>query len=64
MKGEKRMLKRGEGSDTYLTHVCRMLQSVDGLERMDKKLELSVNSVDFISCRSRLTVLLAGDIWE
>ena len=29
-------LKRGERSDTYLTHVCRLPQSIESLERMDK----------------------------
>ena len=38
-KGEKTKyrLKTGEMSDTYLTHVCRLWQSVDSLERIDKK---------------------------
>ena len=48
--------KREETSDTYLTHVCRLLQSVESLERTDKKPELSVNFVAFISCRSKIII--------
>ena len=56
----KNRLKRGERSNTYLTHVCKLPWSVQSLERIDKKLELSVNTVAFICCRSRLTITLAG----
>ena len=51
------MLKKGE-SDIYLTHVCRPPQGV-GSPETDKKQELSVNMVPFISCRCRLTIWLA-----
>ena len=47
-------------SDTYLTQVCKLLQSIENLERIHKKPELSANIVAFISCRSRLTLMLAG----
>ena len=43
-------LKRKEKSNTYLTHVCRLLQSLERLERIEKS-ELSAGTVAFISCR-------------
>ena len=39
------MLNRGEKCDTYLTHVCRLLQNVDSLERIGRKQKLSANTV-------------------
>jgi len=53
------LLKREEKSDTYLIHICRLPQSVKSLERPYEKLELSDNTVAFISCRSRLAIMLA-----
>jgi hypothetical protein len=50
------MVKKGERSDTYLTHDCRLLWS---LERMVKKPDLSANILAFISCKSRLIIMLA-----
>jgi hypothetical protein len=38
-KGEmikKICFKRGERNDTYLTHVSRLLQSIDSLEKIEK----------------------------
>ena len=32
-----------------MTHICRLLSSISSLERTDKKLELSVYTVAFIS---------------
>ena len=52
----KKFVKR---SHTYLTHVCRLLQSVESPERADRKQKLSANTVALISCRSRLTIMLA-----
>ena len=54
----KNRLKRGENSDIYLIHACRMLQSIKSPERTFKKQEDSVNTVAFISC-SRLTTMPA-----
>jgi len=48
----------------YLIHVCRLLQRVESLERVDKKLELSTNTVTFISCKSRLAIILASVLRE
>ena len=55
-KGEKTKsnMKRGEKSNTYLTHVCILLQNVESLERMEKngsfsKCWLSTAVLDF--CR-------------
>ena len=42
------MLKRREECDTYLTQVCRHQHSIEKIK------ELSVNTMAFISCRSRL----------
>ena len=46
----KNRLKRGESSYAYLTRVCRLPRSVESLERIDEKPELSANTVAFISC--------------
>ena len=44
----------------YLTHDCRLPLSVSSLGRIDKKKqELSANTVAFISCTSRLTIVVA-----
>jgi hypothetical protein len=40
----KNLLKRGERSDTYLIHLCRLLQSIEALERINKILEPSANT--------------------
>ena len=53
-------LKRVERNDTYLNHVCRLPLSIVSLERIDKKPKLSANTATFISCRSRLNIMLAG----
>jgi hypothetical protein len=45
-------LTKGERRDTYLTHVCRLLQSVKCVERIDKKLKFSANTVTFVICRN------------
>ena len=45
----------GGRSDNYLTHVCRLAQSVQRLERIEKS-ELSASTVAFINC----TLKLAG----
>ena len=37
------MLKRGERSNTYLIHICRLLQSNESVERIDKN-QLSANA--------------------
>ena len=44
-------------SDTYLIHVCRLPQSTENLERINRKSELSANTGAFISCRRRLTIM-------
>ena len=59
-KTKKNGLKWGERIDAYLTHVCRLPQNVESLERTDKNPELSANTVAFISCRSRLAIVRAG----
>jgi hypothetical protein len=49
----KKMLKRREECDTYLTHIL----DITGVERAREKIkykELSANTMAFISCRSRL----------
>ena len=51
-------IKRGERSDTYLTHVYRLPWSIGSPERTDKKQELSVNTVAFINCRIKVTIML------
>ena len=48
----KKGLNRGE-SDTYLTRVCRLLQSIENLEKVEKQ-GLSATTVTFISCREKL----------
>ena len=60
-KGEilKKWLNRQERSNTYLTHVCRMWQSIEKLVKIEKegqreKKELSASTVAFISCTDRL----------
>jgi hypothetical protein len=45
----KKLLKRGERSDIYLTLVCRLPQSEENLERLYQKLNLSAKTVAFIS---------------
>ena len=45
VKGQENWLQRDERSDTYLAHVCRLSQSLESLERTDKKPELSANIV-------------------
>ena len=60
MKRQKKKLKRGERTDTYLMLVCRLLQSIERLERIYKKTRAFSQHVAFISCRSRLTIMLAG----
>jgi hypothetical protein len=37
-----KLVKKGERSNTYLTHVCRLSHRTECLERTDKKLDLSV----------------------
>ena len=46
VKSTKIRLKRGERIDTYLSHVCSLLWSVEL-----KKQELSAIAVAFIRCR-------------
>ena len=60
MKRQKNRLKSGERSDAYLTQICRFPRSIAraSVERTDRKLERSASTVDFISCRSRLTIIL------
>ena len=36
-----------------MTSVCRLLWSIESIETIEKKLELSANTVAFITCRSR-----------
>ena len=49
-----KMLKRREECDTYLTHVHRHpLSRKKPSEKIKYKIELSANTVAFISCRSR-----------
>ena len=43
-----KVLVRRERNDTYLTHVWRLLQSIESLEKIEKQL-LSANTVIFIS---------------
>ena len=50
-------IAREEGSDTHLTHVCSLLQSVENRERVGKKPKLSASTVGFISCRARLITM-------
>jgi len=52
-------VKRWKEYDSYLTHVCgdRWIKE-NPVKRWN--IELSVNTVTFISCRCRLTKLLAG----
>ena len=56
---KKKVKKKGEKvwhlPDTYL-----QLQIIDKWKRTHRKWELSANTVAFISCRSRLTIMLAG----
>ena len=49
MKRQRNRLKRGERNNTCPTHICRLLQSLESLEKIDKKLELSANTVAFSS---------------
>ena len=39
--------KSGGKMQTYLTHVCRLPWSLENLERIDRKEDLSVNTVAF-----------------
>ena len=57
---DKNRLKRREVCNTYLTHVCRQPGSIERSERRHRKQEHSVNTLSFISFRSRLTIMLAG----
>ena len=56
----KNKLKREERSDIYQFNVCKVLRRIENLERMNKILKHSTNTVVFIGCRSRLTIVLAG----
>ena len=60
VKRQNKCLNRVERSDTYLIHVCRLPWRVERLERIDKKPKCSPTLWLFISCRSILTVTLAG----
>ena len=40
-------VKERKRSKIYTTHVCSLLWSVENLERIDKKPELSANTVNF-----------------
>ena len=53
------MLKRGKECDTYLTHVCKRHHSVENPVKKIKYIELSANTVAFITCRSRLLKALS-----
>ena len=50
----------GQECNTYLTHVYRQPQNTERPELKHKDQELSANIVSFISCRSRLTIMLTG----
>ena len=50
---------KGEMIKTWL-NVCRYLYSIKRLRCKHKDWELSANTVAFVSCRSRLTIMLAG----
>ena len=52
------MLTRRKESDTYLTETS--LQWREPSEKIRYKVELSANTVAFVSCRSRLTKVLVG----
>ena len=52
-KAQTNLLKRGERSDTYLTHVLRLLQSIENLEKIGKNLKFSTSTA-FIGCRKKL----------
>jgi hypothetical protein len=54
------MLKRGDDCNAYLIHACRQPQIVERSEWEHTKQELLANTVAFISCRSRLTIILVG----
>ena len=56
----KSMLKRGDDCNAYLIHACRQPQIVERSEWEHTKQELLANTVAFISCRRRLTKVLAG----
>jgi hypothetical protein len=43
-----------------MTPICRVPQSVESPKRIDKKPEFSAKTVAFVSCRNRLTLILAG----
>jgi len=53
---------RRKECDIYLTQVCRYLCSVERSRWKHKDQELSANTVVFVSCRNRLTIVLAGAI--
>ena len=50
-----------------VTPTCRFPWSIESPERTDRKQELSVNTVAYISCRSNLIIMLVGaarGVWE
>ena len=46
----KKMLNRGERSNNYLAHLCKLLWNVDGFEKVEKQ-KLSISTVAFFRCR-------------
>ena len=53
------MLIKREESNTYLTHICGHHRSGEKHKEKIKYIELSANTVPFISYRCRLTYLLS-----
>ena len=56
----RNILKWRKEHDTYLTHICKHRWSRQIMMKVDTFLELSASTVAFISCRGRLTKVLAG----
>jgi hypothetical protein len=54
------MLKRREKYNIYVTHVCRHHHSGENpLKKINYKIELSASTMAFISCKHRVTKVLA-----
>ena len=60
IKELNKWLNRRERIDIYLTYVWRLLWSIERLEEIFERLELSANTVAFTSCR--LEMMFTGTV--
>ena len=53
----KKRLNRGERSENYLIHICRLSLNIESLEEIEKEREFLASTMSFIDCSSLSTAV-------